>query len=119
VRGCCRAARADHELLEAFHADLRHLGRCVAVEELRDAAVSGRQHLETGLQEGIVADLGARVDRQLAQRLVQLGLDVGVAMKARNFFASSTFLAPAGMWIVSVGASSARGTSGVIVRERP
>jgi hypothetical protein len=34
-------------------------------------------------------------------------------MKARNFLASSTFFAPAGMWIVSVGASSPRGTSGV------
>jgi hypothetical protein len=35
----------------------------------------------------------------------------------RNFLASSTFFAPAGMWKVSVGASSARGTSRVDFRE--
>ena len=55
--------RLDHELLKALHGDLGHFGGRVAVEELRDAALGGREELEARLEVRIVADLAVLVDR--------------------------------------------------------
>ena len=73
----------DHELLKAFHAGLRHFSRSVTIVELRQTR--GTDSFEALLQELVVTDLGIRVRRKLADRLVPLSLDFRLCDEREEF----------------------------------
>jgi hypothetical protein len=94
---------------------LRHLGRRVAVEELRDAAGRRRQHLEARHEELVVRDHAGALTGSWPSAAFPLGLRLGRGHEAQEGLRAASTLFCAGGDVDRVGRRVfGRGMPGVI-----